>query len=604
MQVSADWFDEAQREQEAGNLDTAASLYRKVLQEEPSNGVALYHLGTLELQRSNIRLGTEMLEATVALMPDTSQVHNNLGIAYKMAGRFSDASAAFEKALQLDPKQSATYFNLADLASALGQHDAAVSLYRQSLGLAPREAGTWLKLGEILYSHGNWDGAAQCLREVLDLGMFIAQPGKELELQCQLALILLKIEKLEEAAELFRGMLLVDPHLAEIHSNLAYVLERQGHIEEAEAAARKAVEVKPGLADGHNNLGVALRSQHKLAEARESFRRAAQLAPQMSLAHFNHGAVCLHQGDYKAGWEGYELRNRTLAVAPRSFTEPAWTGEAMPGKTLLLHTEQGYGDAIQFGRFITIAKERSQARVVVEGPTALLPMLATIAGVDECVAAGKPLPVFHALLALPSLGGVLGIEFGDLPAATVPYVSVAAGLRDQWRSRLVELAGGAAASANKLKIGLVWQGNPAQAQDHVRSCPVELFGKIALRRDVVWYSVQKAAEGLKASQCAMPGPHVIALGDELRDFADTAAVLSELDLLITVDTSVAHLAGALGLPVWTLLCHTPDWRWGIGGSECRWYPTMRLFRQPKWGDWPSVIAEVELALRSGVAKAA
>lgn len=602
MQDSDNRLADAQREQESGNLDAAAALYRQILQQDPTQVEALFHLGTLELQRSNLPLGIEMLQTAAALLPEVPQVHNNLGIAYKLAGRFTEASAAFEQALQLDPQQSATYFNLADLAADLKQFDAAVSLYRHSLSLAPREAGTWLKLGELLYAHGNWEGTEQCLREVLDLGMFIAQPAKELELQCQLGLVQLKQDKLSEAADTFQAMLQVDPHLAEIQANLAYVYERQGKITAAVAAGRQAVAIKPRLAEAHNNLGVALRSQHQLVEARNCFKRAAELAPNYALAHFNAGAASLHLGEYVAGWQGYEWRNATLSTPPRSFVEPAWDGSSLAGKTLLLHTEQGFGDAIQFSRFIPLARERSQAKIVVEGPAALLPLLTKLAGVDACVVAGSPLPEFHARLAIPSLPGVLGIEVMDLPATPIPYLAAPTDRLSAWRERLRVLGGPAAET--KLKIGIVWQGNPDQMQDYVRSCPTKQFARLVESRDAVWFSLQKAAETVKPEQRELPASCVIPLGDELRDFADTAAALSALDLLITVDTSVAHLAGALGIPTWTLLCHTPDWRWQLTGSDCPWYPTMRLFRQPAWGNWESVIVQVASALQNNTAAAA
>lgn len=593
---------DAQREQESGNLEAAAAIYRQILQEDPSQAPALFHLGTLELERSNIPLGTEMLETAASMLPNSSQAQNNLGIAYKMAGRYTDASAAFERALQLDPQQAATYFNLADLAGELKQYEAAVSLYRQSLALNPREAGTWLKLGELLYAHGNWAGTEQCLREVLDLGMFIAQPARELELQCQLGLIYLKQDKWTEAAQTFEAMVQVDPHLAEIHANLAYVYDRQGRIEEAVAAGRRAVALKPRLAEAHNNLGVALRSQHHLVEARDCFRRAAELAPKYALAHFNAGAAALHLGEFKEGWKGYEWRNQTLATPPRAFAEPAWNGEAIRGSTLLLHTEQGFGDAIQFSRFIPLARQRSQARIIIEGPATILPLLSQLEGVDECIPSGTPLPHFDVRLAIPSLPGVLGIEHKDLPATTIPYFAAPPDRVTHWRRRLQELSGPAA--QQKLKIGLVWQGNPEQAQDYVRSCPSEKFGRIVASRDAVWFSLQKLSAAAKTEQGELPSPQVIALSDELHDFSETAAALSALDLLITVDTSVAHLAGSLGCPTWALICHSPDWRWQLEGADCPWYPTMRLFRQPAWGDWDSVIDQVIAAFQGDIKAAA
>lgn len=598
------WFADGRLAEDNGDLERAAELYRRVLQRDPGRADVLYQLGTLELRRNSIRLGTEMLETTARLLPASAQVANNLGIAYQMAGRYAEASAAFERALQIDPRQAATYFNLADLATRLEKYDAAVALYRQCLNLNPSESGAWLKLGELLCAHGNWAGTEECLRQVLDLGMFVAQPGKELELQCQLGLMLLRQEKLAEAAEVFEAMLQIDPHLAEVQGNLAYVYERMGKIPEALAAGRAAVAMRPHLAEAHNNLGVALRAAHQLPEARASFRKAAELSPQYALAQFNAGAVSLHLQDYPAGWAGYEWRNRTLAIAPRTFSQPAWEGAACSGKTLLLHTEQGLGDTLQFARFIALAKTRSQARIFLEGPAALQSLLATIRGLDGYVVAGETLPPFDYQLPLSSLPFQLGVGGQELAEHAPPYLQADPARRRAWRDRLETLALQAGHGRTAFKVGLAWQGNPGQMQDHVRSCPVRRLAPLVARREVAWFSVQKFTAEVSLEQRQMPAGHVIPLGDDLSDFGETAAALAELDLLITVDTSVAHLAGALGIPVWTMLCHTPDWRWLLHEPATPWYPQMRLFRQPQWGDWDAVIVKVQEALASLQAVAA
>jgi hypothetical protein len=385
--------------------------------------------------------------------------------------------------------------------------------------------------------------------------------------------------------------------MGEIFSNLAYVYERQGRLEEALAAGRRAVALTPAYADGHNNLGVAHRALHQLDEARRCFEHAAALRPDFALAKFNLGTLDLMQGNYAAGWRGYEWRNLTLAEPPRKFGVPRWDGRPIPGRVLLVHTEQGYGDTIQFARFLKLVRERSEARLVVEGPAALLSLLQNIAGTDQVLQAGTALPPVDAEIPFPSLPGALGIELAGLPGE-VPYLRVAESSRSAWRERLRTLAGNMLARASSgLKVGFVWTGNPAQQQNVVRSCPLAKFATLAAVPRVAWYSLQKEAdERALGSEWPAKCP-VVALGPGLNDFADTAAALCELDLVITVDTSVAHLAGALGRPTWTLLSHTPDWRWQLGRVDSAWYPTMRLFRQPRWGDWEAVFEEVAAELR-------
>lgn len=636
-------FSEAQRHHESGELTRAEPLYRQVLRVDPRHADALFHLGTLELQqarraagmapsqmasvsaasdadpaqslRSRLVAGIDLLRQAAALRPDMAEIHNNLGLAYKALGEWNSAAQAFEQAIAVDSQSAGAYFNMADLAESLGQNDAAVACYRQAISLNPREPQHFARLGDLLFKHGNWAGAEHCFATALALNEPAGPADVVLSLQSKLGMALIRQEKLDEAVRIFQRMLEREPDFAEIHNNLAYVYERQGRFDEALDAARRAIHFKPGYAEGHNNLGVALRALHRLGESRLAFQRAAELKPDFALAHFNFGTICLMAGDYCQGWPSYEWRSLTLKHPPRVFAVPRWDGRSLPGGTLLVHTEQGYGDTIQFARFVQQARDRSQARVILEGPAALTGLLRQVVGVDEYRVAGSALPALDAEVPLPSLPGVLGVELSNLPAQ-VPYLTVPAGLRSEWRERIAALSVTAAAAnagpcadsaATSLKIGIVWQGNPLQPQDIVRSCPFAHFGRLAEFDNISWFSLQKDP----ISKMDVPGRpvinepgrlHPVELGPHLRDFSDTAAILCELDLLISVDTSVAHLAGALGRPVWTILCHTPDWRWHLDRADSPWYPTMRLFRQPAWGDWSAVFEQVAQELQKLVAR--
>jgi hypothetical protein len=271
----------------------------------------------------------------------------------------------------------------------------------------------------------------------------------------------------------------------------------------------------------------------------------------------------------------------------------------MPDLTLLVHTEQGYGDSIQFVRFLKKARERSKAQIVLEGPLALLSLLRTVAGADQVIRAGDALPPIAAEIPLPSLPGVLGIELSDLPL-DIPYLTVPESSQSTWRERMADFAAGSGSRdrAKALKVGFAWAGNPAQDQNAVRSCRLSHFARLASIPGVAWYALQKDADE-RALESEWPADsRAIALGPKCSDFTDTAAAICELDLVISVDTAVAHLAGALGRPIWTLLSHTPDWRWQLDRAASAWYPTMRLFRQPRWGDWDAVFAGVAAALKS------
>lgn len=609
-------MDQAIRHQEAGELDRAAPLYQNVLRADPQHAGALYHLGTLELQRANIAAGAELLRKAAQRRPDVAEIHNNLGIACKAQGEWGAAAEAFERALKIDPNYAAAYFNLGDLSQTLGQLGTASEFFLRAAKLDPDEPQGFQRLGEILFFQENWLGAEQCFTRLIAIGNFQHDRQGLLELLSKLAMTYVKQEKLEEAAHTFQTMLDVSPDLGEMHSNLAYVCERQGKLDEALAAGLKAIATKPDYAEGHNNLGVAYRALHRLREAAECFATAIELKPDFALAQFNLGTVRLMRGEYREGWGGYEWRNRTLPRPPRQFSVPRWDGRPIPGQTLLIHTEQGYGDTIQFARFVQAAKARSESTIVLEGPVALLPLLPSVAGADTILRAGSELLHLDAEIALPSLPGVLGIELNDLPGK-VPYLSAGDELSRKWADRIRELvdpacrAGsgtGADITAARSRpadgtynVGIAWRGNPEQNQDVVRSCRLEHFAALRDIPSIAWFSLQKDTPGAEQLTEIDPGLSLIPLSRELHDFADTAAAIQALDLIITVDTSVAHLAGALGRPVWTLLCHTPDWRYQLDRTDCPWYPTMRLFRQPQWGDWGAVFGEVANALRGVMA---
>ena len=598
MENTQELLDEAVRHHESGRLDEAAPIYQRVLRLDPAHAGALYHLGNLELARANAAAGVALLRQAAARNPEAAHVQQRLGVAYKRLGEWGNAAEAFERALAIDPQHADSYFELADLSQTLGQTDTAIMFFQRTINLDHANTEAFRRLGELLYVRENWVGSENCFARVVDTGLLNGNVPALVEHLNKLAIALLKQEKLDQAAAVFLRILAIQPALAEMHSNLAFVYERRGRLDEALAAGLRAIELKPEYAEGHNNLGVAYRALHRLDDARRCFARAAAIRPDFALAQFNLGTLDLMQGHYAGGWRGYEWRNRTLASSPRQIEAPRWDGRAIPGKTLLVHSEQGYGDTILFARFVNEARDRSGAHVVLEGPAALLPLLRGIAGADDVIRSASEVPAIDAEIPLPSLPGILGTELGNLPRE-VPYLAVPEARRDAWRERMALLAQneGSAGRTGALSVGFVWAGNAAQEQDIVRSFPLENFAALAAIPGIAWFSLQKEADETVLRSAWPAGSRIVALGPALADFADTAAAICELDLVITVDTAVAHLAGALGRPTWTLLAHTPDWRWQLDRTESAWYPTMRLFRQPRWGDWDAVFAAVAAALR-------
>jgi hypothetical protein len=394
------------------------------------------------------------------------------------------------------------------------------------------------------------------------------------------------------AAASYRRAVEIRPDYAEAQSNLGNVLKDQGKLEEAVASYRRALELKPNFADAHSNLGVALIKQGRLEEALASLEQALRVNPDHPLAHLNRGVVWLLQGDYERGLPEHEWRCKQRGIRPRPFPQPLWDGSPLEGRTILLHAEQGLGDTIQFIRYAALVKRRG-GTVVAACQGALLPVLAGCPGIDALVGQDGPMPPFDVQAPLLSLPRILGTTPRTIPAE-VPYLRARADLVERWQEEL--------RSPGSFLVGITWQGNPDHREDHLRSFSLSRFEPLARIPGVRLISLQK---GPAAGQVAeLAGRLEVAdLGDRLGDFADTAAVMRNLDLVITADSSPAHLAGALGVPVWVALPFAPDWRWMLGREDSPWYPSMRLFRQAAPGDWDGVFARMAEALERRLAAA-
>jgi hypothetical protein len=323
--------------------------------------------------------------------------------------------------------------------------------------------------------------------------------------------------------------------------------------------------------------------------ALQALERAIALAPDYADAHWNRALTLLLAGDFAQGWPAYEWRWRATGMREPDLAAPRWDGGPLDGQTILLHAEQGLGDSIHFVRYAPLVAARG-GRVIVQCPAPLARLLATCAGVARVIPRGEPLPPFELQAPLMSLPGLLNTRLDNIPAE-VPYLAPPAGAGAAAQAALAALA----ALGARRTVGVVWAGNPAHENDRNRSCPARCFAALgAPERALV--SLQKGAGADDIA--AIPG--ALDLGPRLEDFAATAAAIARLDLVIAVDTATAHLAGALGRPVWLLLPHAPEWRWQLRRDDSPWYPTMRLFRQERPGDWPGVFERVGEALKSAL----
>jgi len=404
---------------------------------------------------------------------------------------------------------------------------------------------------------------------------------------------------LEAAAASLEEAIRLDRFMPSYHSDLGYVLHGMGRVEEGRAAIHRALELNPNHAEAHVHLGLIDETQGQHAEAIAGMDRAIAIAPDNYDARTTRAMLLLRQGDWAEGWMEYEWRWLCPVFSVRALMHPRWDGGPLAGRTILLTVEQGLGDTLQFIRYCSLVKQAG-GRVIVSCPRRLFPLLSTAAGIDSFMADDGPLPEFDVYTSLMSLPGLLGTRLESVPA-DIPYLAADPARTDHWRRELERLPG--------KKVGINWQGNTGIAPG--RSLPLEALAPVAQMAraapgaGISLVSLQHGGGREQLAQMAASAtdwPPVFDAGgmaeaaDGEAAFVETAAILMNLDLLITCDTAIAHLAGALGIPVWVLLPKVADWRWLVDRDDCLWYPTMRLFRQPTPGDWKTVGEQVARAL--------
>jgi tetratricopeptide (TPR) repeat protein len=477
------------------------------------------------------------------------------------------------------PERAAAWFLLGRVRHAAGDLDAAIDFLRKAIALDPRLAPAHSDLGIFLQGRGQLAEAEACYRRAIEIVPNFAAA------MSNLGAVLAERGRLEEASGWYSRAIGERNDFADAHNNLGSTLSKLDRIEEAEALHRRAIALKPDFPDAHYNLGVALHGQGRFDEALASYDEAARLNPEFVDARWNRAFLLLTMGRFAEGWREHEWRWRRKQQPPRSFPEPLWKGEPIAGRTILLHAEQGTGDTLQFVRYAPLVAARG-ARVLLQVPRALRRLVrASLDGAIEVLAEGDLLPPFDLHSPLLSLPLAFATTL-DMVPASIPYLKSDATTAARWRARIGTQPG--------LKVGLVWAGNAQHKNDRNRSIALERLLPLVDGVKARWFSLQV---GERAGDLARVAPGRLEnLADRFTDFADTAAAVDNLDLVISVDTAVAHLAGALGKPVWILLPAVPDWRWLLARSDSPWYPTARLFRQPARGDWESVVQAARAAL--------
>lgn len=496
------------------------------------------------------------------------------------AGRTAEAEGLCRQVLKGLPDSCEALALLGLLACRASQYDRAIQLLNRAIAIDGTVAECHCNLGFALNARGDFDLAIAAHQRAIEL-----QPNRA-ELYANLGAALASARRWDEAIAAYASAIRLKPDFADAHYNLANALRAVGQLDEAIAAYQEAIRCNPNCAEAHSNLGVVLRSQGRLNEAIASYDKAIELMPDRPEPHWNRAVTLLLAGNYARGWAAYEWRHRQPWAKPISFTQARWKGEDLTGRSILLYAEQGLGDTIQFARFVPLVAARG-ATVILACQPELRELMRDLAGVRQVVTTGDSLAHFELQCPLMSVPGILGTRVESIPNQ-VPYLAPDRHLVEAWSSRL---QGG----TGRLRVGLAWAGRPEHQSDRQRSIPLADLAPLAGAPSTTFYSLQR---GMAARQIldAPQGLRLIDVTSELTTFAETAALIHHLDLVISVDTAVAHLAAAMGKPVWLLVPLIPDWRWMLKRSDSPWYPTMRLFRQERFGQWGVPVTRVAQCL--------
>jgi tetratricopeptide (TPR) repeat protein len=600
--------------QQAGQWAEAEACYQQALAIEPDHPDALHLLGVIAYQMGRHEAAVALIRQAIKRNPHNPFYAFNLGLSLRCLGRLDEALASYDRALALNPRHAEAHHDRGLVLEALRRPADAVASYDRALGFKPNDVDALYNRGNALKDLGRFEAAVASYDRVLalrgDHPQALNNRGNALQAlrRCEDALasydraialepnhvealnnrgvVRHQLRQFEAALADYDAALARMPDCVEALYNRGNALQALKRFADALADYDAALALDPEHAEAWYNRGNALKELKRIDAALASYAKAQALNADYAEAHWNEAYLRLLGGDFERGLAKAEWRwrNPALGLQPRDFAEPRWHGaEPIDGKTILLYADEGLGDAIFYSRYVPLLAARG-ARVVIEAEEPLRALMAAVAGVWRCVSRTDAKPDFDLHCPLSSLPLAFGTTLATIPSA--PYLHAAAST--PWQARLGAQGG--------LKIGLAWSGNPRHGNDRNRSVPLESLSSL-FEVDATFVSLQK---DVRAGDAAVlrRAAHVLDAGPSLQDLAETAALIAELDLVISADTSVAHLAGALGVPVWIMLPFIPDWRWLLDRDDSPWYPTARLYRQDEPRDWRSVVDRVGEALRA------
>ena len=606
----------AAKHQSAGRLPQAVRIYQEILDEDPAQPDALHLLGIIALQQGRGDDALELVGRAGTLRPDDPGILNSLGLTYRQAGKLAEAGVCYRRALTLDPAAASTHANMGELLLQEGKPKVAEQAFEAALELEPHSSKALFNLAGLLHRRGELTRALELYR--------LAEAGSpdDWQIKSNMALLLKASGELEQAEDALRRALLLDPANPLLSLNLASVLLARGDDAHAEKLCREVVTLTPDNAAAHNNLGLALLRQGRQAEAvlallkslslnksnpqaqvnmgdamrldskydqaLACYERALALEPRQPEAVYKRATVLLQLGRYEEGFAGYAARRALPGAASRQprIPAPRWDGADLADETVLLHGDGPLSETILLLRYLPLVREAG-GRVILACPPELARLAVASGLADELLLPGEPAPAYHKHAALDDLPRLLGGDPADLSA--LPYLRCPPELQTRWARFL--------ASDGPLTVGMLWKGDGAP-RDLTATIPLEAWRETWDLPDTRWASLQYGIREDELRQIAKE-PRVADLAGEVKDLADALGALSALDLLITADTAVAHLAGAAGVDALVLLSGGPAWCWGAAGEHTPWYPTLRLLRRDTSGEWGAVMdsAREELVRR-------
>ncbi len=562
-------------------FEEAIECYKKSLNINPYFVEAHNNLGDVYQEKGMFDEAIQSYKNALRINSNFGNIYNNLGLALYKKGVFEEALSYFKKALELNPKLGDAYNNIGNYFFNNNEIDKAIEYYSKALKLEQNYA-TYNNLGNAFKEKGLLEEAIKFYEKALNANQ------NAIDTSIDLGDVFRKQGKLDEAISHFQKLLDNNPKNPVVYINLALVFQEKGLFDEAFKYYNKALEINPNVAEGYNNLALAFIENGHYEEARSNLEKAIQIKPTMANAHFNFATLLLLEGDFTRGWEEYEWRWNAsdFKFMKFNYSQPQWNGEKFEGLKILLHAEQGLGDTIHFMRYINLVLEKN-LEVIFRCPKELLILAKYSFPEIQIITFEEPLPDFDFHCPLMSLPYVFETTIDNIPSK-IPYIKTEKSLIESWNQKI--------GKDPNFKIGLAWSGNPKYKRDRHRSCSLKIFSTIAQIEGISLYSLQKGhgTEQLKELRDELK---IIDFDSEIKDFSDTAAIIENLDLTISVDTAVAHLTGAMGKPVWTMLPFVPDWRWMLNREDSPWYPTMRLFRQHTPGDWVTVLSNIKKELR-------